>query len=162
MVIVPGPREDRWASGNNCKVAGFAVAGLFPAPSCSPAASAAASTGDSQSSNYTTFKRGDSPIYLYRNQFQSHLKPPFWLPYCEETESAGKTQRRKLSDPQIQWGESKCTSGSVCSLIILWFVFFFPLPFPLMISLTLLPFSLLVNILSLPFLFLILSPLCSL
>ena len=69
----------------------------------------------------------------------------------------GSSRNRKYSD----WGsgeQSKCTSGSICSLIIFWIVVFFYSPYPLMTSLTLLPFCLLVNILSLPKLFLLLPP----
>ena len=70
----------------------------------------------------------------------------------------GSSRNHKYSD----WGsgeQSKCTSGSICSLIIFWIVGFFYSPYPLMTSLTLLlPFCLLVNILSLPNLFLLLPP----
>lgn len=71
----------------------------------------------------------------------------------------GSSRNHKYSD----WGsgeQSKCTSGSICSLIIFWIVFF-NFPYPLVTSLTLLlPFCLLVNILSK--LFLLLSPFPSL
>lgn len=55
----------------------------------------------------------------------------------------------RLSGPQIQWGESQCTSGSICSLIVLWN---FSLSHSLLLFLLLFFFSALVNILSLPYL----------
>lgn len=105
-------------------------------------------TGGSQSPDYAMFKWDDSHIYLDRNWFWSHLEPPFWLPYCEDTVGADKTQGTRLSEAQIQRGESQCTSGSICSLIVLWN---FSLPLPLIISLTILLLCP-VNILSLPYL----------